>query len=241
MIPSPFRYRAPPSGGGGIALVSTSSAYALTTAGNAGNAYATLPAPANIVAGNLLFAYLVVDDMSSAISITPAGWTLWKSYQYSSHNNYGWVACYYKIATASEPASYSFGSPTINAVSVACIQLSGVSQSNPFGGINPTNAKANSVTTTFATLTRAVAGFELLVAATGSNYSGTVANGWTPPGGYTQLPAVTGNYNGYIIGESQSIFAAYNAATPAGATGALTGTLSKSYFNGTFNISFNPA
>jgi len=68
-----------------------------------------------------------------------------------------------------------------------------------------------------------------------------VANAWTPPAGYTQLPAATGNYSGYVIGESESIFAAYNLAAPIGATGALTGTLNKSYFNGTFNINFNPA
>jgi hypothetical protein len=241
VIPAAFRYRPTIPSGGSIQVVSTSSAVADVAVANSGNAFATLPAPSGIVAGNLLFAYAVYDDLNAVSSLAPAGWTVQRAYNYSTHNNTGFIATLWKIATANEPASYSFGSASINTISVGCVQLSGVSQSNPFGGIGPTNTKINSATTTFATLTRAVAGLELLVAGTGSNYSSTVANAWTPPSGYTQLPAVTGNYNKNNTSESQAIFAAYNLNAPVGATGALTGTLNKAYYNGTFNISFNPA
>ncbi|ACC72555.1 hypothetical protein PPMP20_26675 [Paraburkholderia phymatum] len=236
MIPSIWRRRAAAAG---FAIVSTSSAYGTAPVVNQGNAYANVPAPTNISAGNFLYAFYVADELTITPTLACSGWTTHRTYQYSGNNNYGFIGALYKVATASEPASYSFGGTGVNTFSLCILNMTGVVTSDPFSGVTPTNAKANSATTTFATVTRPRAGAQLLVAVTGSSYSPNVANAWTPPASYTLAGQITDLYNQPGKGEAQAAFSAVRTNAPAGATGSMTGTLGKSYYNGTMNVVLN--
>lgn len=236
MIPSIWRRRAAAAG---FAVISTSTGYGLAPVVNQGNASATVPAPANISAGNFLYAFYVADELAAAVTLASDGWTTHRTYQYSGNNNYGFLGALYRIAGSSEPAVYTFAGSGVNTFSVCILNMSGVITSDPFSGVTPTNSKINSVITTFPTVTRARAGAQLLIAVTGSNYAANVANAWTPPASFSPAGQVTSLCNQPAKGEAQAAFAGVNASQPAGATGALTGTLSTKFWNGTMNVVLN--
>lgn len=167
----------------------------------------TVPAPAGIVAGDLLLATLVTSGSTSGP--LPTGWTLGPVSWSSSFNVQ--VVTAYKIATSSEPSSYTFtGSATLDA-SGTIVDYSGVDQTNPIDTSQTAsgssgNAVGPSVTTTAAN--------DRVVEAVG--FTGAGASLWspTPPSGMTTRAVANSN--------STVTFVAGKAQAAAGASGTFT-------------------
>ncbi len=204
---------------------------------------ATIPAPAGMVAGNLLLAVFSCDDGVTPTSITSPGWTLLTSYLFTTRNNNGIVGVFYKIAGASEPASYTFTGSQANAMNVGIIQLAGVNATNPFGGVAPTTYKAAAtLNPVFPAITLPKAMFVMQVCAQGGNYTNAVSSAYTPPAGYTIAVQSITQYNGAAIYDSEATFAALSdAIQPAGVVTPPSGTFQKSYLYGSLSIALNPA
>lgn len=96
---NPFWYSSPPAPPPGTSPSFVSASAISNTA--------TVNVPAGIANGDLLLAF--VTNISAANMSTPSGWTRqgaifnWASYGYAS-------ALYYRVASSSEPANYTFGS-----------------------------------------------------------------------------------------------------------------------------------
>ncbi|MFL5886107.1 MAG: hypothetical protein ACJ77M_13640, partial [Thermoleophilaceae bacterium] len=109
----------------------------------------TVTKPAGTAAGDLLLLYVSTEG-GTAIPI-PAGW----STNYSTAAYYGYAIAAYKIAGASEPASYTVNLGTTRKATVALQAWRGVDNVNPLGDVatdgspfSSTSAPAGSVTTT---------------------------------------------------------------------------------------------
>lgn len=240
MIPALCRYRAP--AGKPIAIVSSSQGGGEAVV-PAFVGTVSIPAPSGIVAGNLLIAVFSCDDSAAPTTITATGWTLLVSYQFSTRNNEGSVGVFWKIATASEPASYTFNGASCYAMNVGIIQLSGVNASSPFNSVAPTKTKGTAtVTPLFPAITLPKAMYVLQVVAQGGNYSNGVSTAYTPSSDYTLAVASTSQANAAATDDSESTFAALsNARIVAGTYTPTSGTLNKSYQYGSLSVALNPA
>jgi len=94
----------PPEASAAQAL-STISHRASTTAGALAATSLTIAKPAGTVAGDVLIARIANRNQVAAVLAAPSGWTVLRSDQSASQLK-TWVA--WKLATASEPASYAF-------------------------------------------------------------------------------------------------------------------------------------
>ncbi len=117
--------------------------------------------PAGTVAGNFLVAALSIDG---GVTITPpAGWTEILQTSDGDRTNLG---VWYRVATGSEPSSYTFSWGANEKATGAILRYSGVDNANPIDGFgaafgNSINPTAPSVTTTVAdTLVLRVAAME---------------------------------------------------------------------------------
>jgi GEVED domain len=102
----------------------------------------TIPVPAGTSSGDLLLATISTD--SDETLDTPLGWTV---IDQGSSGGAVTVAAYYRIATATEPASYTFTWGSIEQAAGAILRYSGVSTSNPvdaFGVATGTSASPTS-------------------------------------------------------------------------------------------------
>lgn len=197
----------------------------------------SIAAPANITAGNLLYAVAGYDNLDNTAALTCDGWTSHASLRYSTNNNSGFLHTLFKIATASEPASYTFSGGNIDALNVGIIQLSGINPSNPFGNVVPTQQKnASSTSAKYPSITTPSQGSILVLAAQGGAYSGAVSTSLTPGTGYTEAVASTSQYKGYSNVESQCLFADLSGSLAAGTYTPPSGTFSKAYTNGTMAV-----
>jgi hypothetical protein len=236
VIPFVTRYRAPPASSG-VRLVSSSN-------GGAQTGSATIPAPSGIVAGNLLYAAFVCDDTASALSLASAGWTRHGTpLLYTSHNDNGFIGGFYKVATASEPASYTFSGATVKALTVGIVNLSGVNTSDPFNAVAPATKKAVAATScVFPAITLPKALYLLLIAGQGGSFSGSVSNAFTPPSGYSLAVASTSQYNLGSTYDAESVFAALSTGpVAAGSQTPAPGTFNVSYAYGAACVALNPA
>lgn len=122
-----------------------------TALDSSGSTTRVVTAPTGIAAGHLLLAHVVHNDGTAASITPPAGWTL--KAQFNNSGNVG-VGIYYKIATASEPASYTwtFGRSTKSAVSIS--RYYDIDTTSPFDGngavviVNGTTLTLPSISTT---------------------------------------------------------------------------------------------
>ncbi|WP_240359718.1 cell wall anchor protein [Pyxidicoccus trucidator] len=114
----------------------------------------TLPAPAGVAADDVLLARLSNRNQVSATLTPPAGWTFLRSDQSSSQLK-SWV--FYKVATASEPASYEFG---ISLASNLAGSIDAFSGADPASPIDTHSGQKNGTTSAFdaPALTTASAG-----------------------------------------------------------------------------------
>lgn len=236
MMPALTRHRGVPYTGPAITLVSKAD-------GGAQASSAAITAPAGIQSGDLLYAVFVCDDTAAAVSLTCAGWTLHASHLFTTHNNNGFIGAFYKIATASEPASYTFSSATATAMTIGILCFSGVSQSSPFAGIAPaTHSAAAATACVFPAITLTAPMYVLAVAGQGGNYTNNVSNAFTPPAGYTLTDSSISQYNqGGTGSDSESVFSMLsNSGFAAGTRTPLNGTFNTSYAYGSMTVALNP-
>jgi hypothetical protein len=240
VIPALCRYRA--SASTPIAVVSTSQGGAEVAPPSFVGAV-SIPAPSGIVAGNLLLAVFSCDDSTAPTTITSTGWTLLVTFQFSTRNNFGNIGVFWKIATASEPASYAFNGAACYAMNIGIIQLSGVNSASPFNGVAATARKAvAAVTPVFPAITLPKAMYVLQVVAQGGNFTNAVSTSYTPSADYTLAVSSTSQVNGYVTDDAEVTFAALSKARiAAGAYTPTSGTLSKSYQYGAVSVALNPA
>jgi hypothetical protein len=185
--------------GAGIAFVGVASA------ANATETTLTIAAPGSVSAGNVLLAAVHVRGKPAVTA--PAGWTLVRSDQ---NGNAMKAVVYTKVATASEPASYTWTFASAQAAAGGITAWSGVSTSTPIdahgGQVNLTSSTtitAPSITTT--TTNTMLVGF----------FGIGPATSLTPPAGMTErwdLSSTQGSFKA-TSGAASALQAA------AGATG----------------------
>ena len=147
-----------------------------------------IPAPTGQVAGDVMLA--VVSARGNPTFVAPAGWTLIRQ------DISGFVmrqAIWYKVVTASEPASYTWTWSGAQAAAGGIAEYSGVSTTNPVdvhgGAISPDSTKK---TVTAPSVTTTVAG-DMIVGFFGAAQNTSV----TPPSGMTERFDVCSNAGTY--------------------------------------------
>ena len=185
-----------------------------TTGSNAATIAVTKPA--GVIANDVLIAQ-IRDTQGTGVTIaTPAGWT--KIIQTNNSSNFG-QAIYYKVATGSEPASYSWSVSPSDKLGGSILAFRGVSTSTPidvFAG-QSTAGKQTSVTAPSLTTTVANA---MLVALYGADSGGPA---FTLPGTLTLAYSSGGNASLGVSGA-----AGYAIKASAGATGTFVATMTQS-------------
>ncbi len=213
-------------GSGQVALRGTS-----TTATSTSSTL-TISKPAGVVQGDIMLVNIATMGTASAASLS--GWTVIRTASLSTSPR-RYASVLYKIAGASEPASYSFatGSGTIGA-SGGIVAFSGVDNANPFdpasGSIRQTTA--TTVTANSLTTTRPQTAIVFMGQAVGSTGGSTVSwntGSWqtvNSPGALTELFDNEESVNHVSVG------AAWAVRENLGSTGNGTATLSASVRNG---------
>ena len=104
----------------------------------------SIPAPSGIGAGDMLVSCLALNGGNVGSSGVPAGWTSIAAVTGISNPH---VFGYYRVASASEPASYSWTLTSSVANSGGIARYTGVSASQPLDGVvNASGASATSAT-----------------------------------------------------------------------------------------------
>lgn len=139
----------------------------------------TINRPTGTVAGDVMIA--AISTTPTAIPITPPlGWTLIQSQQQPA-NTSSVVATYYRVAGASEPASYTWTLPTNHAGAVGGIlSYSGVNNSAPID-VSASAATPSALTHTAPSVITTAVGDMLITV-----HEYTSARTWTPPAGMTE-------------------------------------------------------
>ena len=171
-----------------------------------------VPKPAGVLSGDVMVA--IVGVRSNATITAPAGWTL---AQLTSNGTTIRQATYWKVATGSEPASYTFTFNASRASSGAIAAYSGVNTTNPVdvfsgGTATSTSISAPSVTTGF-NKDMIIGGFAI------ANSSAI-----SPPAGMTERTELAS-------GSSIKVEVAEAVLASAGATGVRTATAASSGAN----------
>jgi hypothetical protein len=171
-----------------------------------------ISAPASIAAGDLLLAGFTVDGNPSVVS-PPADWT---PILRNGGSGLG-THTYYKVATASEPASYTWTFGESRRAAGGIIRYTGVDTSNPI--VTSAGGTAGSSSEVIAPTVTTTADDTLIVSFFGINDNRT----FSPPTGMTERFDVR-NTNS----DGPAISAADQVIVTAGATGTRTATLSSS-------------
>lgn len=213
-----------------VALRSTSTSTGTTTS-------ISVNKPSGVVANDVMIA-IIAKEGNTGNATAPAGWTLIAGSDLAGGTARNGTV-FYKVAGASEAASYSFtlGSGT-NHVAAAIVAYSGVDVSGPtpfdvapasslnLGGSGATTATALAVTTVTNN-----AAIVMCTMAAGSNPSWSAWN-TTSPGSLTEVADITeGNAS-----DGASAGAAWATKSTAGNTGNGTATLSPGERNGSILI-----
>lgn len=185
----------------------------------------TLTKPAGIVAGDFLLAVIqITQDDTAATAAGVTGFTTQVALTAASGTTPRMAICY-KIATGSEPASYTLtktgGMASGNSAIVTLSAFRGVDQTTPFlvapsvatpAAANPVTA--NSISPTLPGGTDGTA----LVCVFATHLSGTTGTGvWTTPSGMTTIADLRGNWECRAVD--------WQWLTASGATGAKSSTL----------------
>lgn len=224
----------------GIRVVSASS-----LGGQGTSLTVNCPAPANIVAGNLLYAFVVCDDTNQTAATVQGDsgvWTLHQSLIFSTHNNSGYILGFYKWATSSEPSTYNWFGATADAMSVVTVQLSGVNPTTPFNTAG-TKLTGSATTAAFPKLTITSDKVAILAgAAQAGNFNGTVGNVLTWGSGFTLAGSCTSQYNqGSTNNDSEAIFVGLNRGVSKCGYTTPSVVWNKAYYNGTIAVALNHA
>lgn len=179
----------------------------------------TITKPAGIITDDVLIAH-IAHDASGAITVTPpAGWVQIRAL---NNTNYIFSVTFYKVATTSEPANYTFtaGGGTIWTQSGGILAYRGVDTGSPIdveNGVNTVSSTSHatpSVTTTTANT--------MILAFYAVDYLG--AGPWTPPAGMTEQYDVNGTYEDIEAADALQVLAGVTGAKTATCTSADKGT-----------------
>jgi hypothetical protein len=187
---------------------------AATTAANSSSGATTLVInrPSSTSAGHLLLAGISVAGGSNVTITPPSGWTLVRRTNNSTSVG---VATYRKIATSSEPSSYTWSLSPSSRASGGITRLTGVDASTP---VNVSAGATGSGTSVAAPSVTTTVENTLLVGFFGSNTNAT----FTAPDAMTErLDVANASSSG------PAVEAASGAWTAIGATGTRTATASK--------------
>ncbi|WP_233595343.1 MULTISPECIES: cell wall anchor protein [Corallococcus] len=198
--------------------VSTIAYRSSSTASVVSNTSLTLAKPAGTVAGDVLLARIVNRNVVTAVATPPAGWTFLRSDQSASQIK-AWV--FYKVATASEPASYAFTLDSASASHLAG-SISAFSGANPTNPIDAQTGQKNGNSANLDTPALSTSTANGVAVWFGSQlWSGTAcpASPLVPPTGFTEpFDTCHANSTGILYD------VAYKALGAAGAQGAFNGT-----------------
>jgi outer membrane protein assembly factor BamB len=170
--------------------------------------------PAGTQKGDVLVAVIAVRP--NTITITaPSGFTLVRREDQTTGNTNA-VAVYQKIATASEPASYTFGATGNTGIAGGVLAFSGVDNTTP---VDVSNSSAIGNGTSFAapSVTTTIANTMIVTA-----HEFSSSERFTPPGGMTEaidVASLAPSNSGGVAVEAN-----YRAQAAIGATGTLTAT-----------------
>jgi hypothetical protein len=183
------------------------------------NASVTVNRPTGVVAGDIMFANVANFINATQTSASCTGWTVIAGTDMSR----GRATLLYKIAGASEPASYTFTVTTgSSAATGAIVAFSGVNTASPFDVTAPTSWTTNATQTissiTGLTTANANAAIVLfgsctrMTSTSNSNFTGWTA---TNPSAFTEL-FDRGHNN---VADTPAVGAAWATRTTTGATG----------------------
>lgn len=189
--------------------------------------------PTGTVAGDVMIA-AVATTASSVVITAPTGWNLVQAVAQTGGTS-NRLATYYRVATASEPASYSWTlSTTHGGASGGIVSYSGVDNSTPID-VSAGAATGSSTSHAAPTVTTTVAG-DMLVTV----HEFASASTWTPPPGMSERvdrASRTSNNNAGVTLEMNDLLLG-----AAGATGAKTATAGSNPDTGTtVSIALRPA
>ncbi len=205
-----------------ITLRSTSSA-TLTAAGTS----LTVDAPAGLAAGDVMYAVIASDSHAQTIA-APTGWVADQSGNILNPTLY----TFYKVATSTEPATYTFTISASETLFALIADYTGVNNTTPLNVASVQDeGQASTTAPAFASLTTTVAGCQILQCLAVVD---TSADTFTPPTGY--VLEVSSPY-----GLDGQVYLADLNQSAAGATGAITGTLATSNKCSTVTAALNPA
>jgi hypothetical protein len=219
---------------GQIATVgtSTSSTAASTTS-------ITLNKPTGVSTGDLMIASFAEygSSLTNSTNFDPglSGWTKITSSRLGSINTRRGIVLY-KIATSSEPASYTFTQASTASYIVGQITaFSGVNTTTPFDVIPGTITQANASSLSIPGVTTVTAG-SAIVALAMEGYYGPTWSGWnsTSPGALTEQ--IDAQYSGWA-----SVGLAWAIKASAGATGNVSVTASTSSRLGGLVLALRPS
>ncbi len=172
----------------------------------------TINKPTGTVQNDVMVAGIAVRPNTATIT-APAGWTLLRSTKQAA-NTANQLSTYWKLATASEPASYTF---TVGANAGAAGGIASFSGVDPSDPIDVENGQTTaSATTSAARTVTTTSTNDMIVTVHGIASSVT----WTPPTGMTEAADATSATPTNTNGESLEIN--YVAQAGIGATGTKT-------------------
>lgn len=193
----------------GIATAATSVALqgAPTLVEQASGASVAVPVPAGVTAGEFLVAAVATSD--NATLTIPSGWTTIPGSDVLDAS--GPISChgYYRVATAAEPASYTWSGITGTRTSGIMQRFSGVDTTTPLDTTAGTVSTGGVTTASLPSLTTATSG-AVVVSAMALNANSAAA--LVEPSGVTEIQQSQGN-------GGRRLALAYEARPIAGATG----------------------
>jgi hypothetical protein len=198
----------------------------------------SVPAPSNIVSGNLLITIL---SSSPETYTPPTGWTLYATFPASGGSEQ--ISVYTKTATGSEPGSYSWSASAGSAdyINVGILQIVGGNTASPINGMfsKYTSTAAMQIGTSAVSIPSALGCLPIAIGAIDAVNPGSTGVPTGLTSGWTQLLSAWNSTIGYdaLYIASGPLTTSTSAAVTAGWTwgGA------SSNFNGTSTMLFiNP-
>ncbi|WPB73827.1 cell wall anchor protein [Archangium violaceum] len=193
--------------------LTTVSFRGVSSASGQGLTSLSIPAPAGVQDGDVVLARLTNRNNVNAVLTPPAGWTQLRSDQSASAIK-TWVL--YKVATATEPSSYTFTLDLSSYMAGTLVAYSGVDPLNP---IDTHSGQKNGDSAAFTTPALTTSGAEGLAVWFGSQvWTGAAcpAPGITPPTGFTvkEDTCLTSSSTGLLFHVAESALGAAGTQTP---------------------------
>lgn len=206
-----------------------SASQASSTGGSSNFQTLTISKPTGTSANDVLVASIAFKPSSSTVA-TPSGWTLITTVT-QTNSNASKLAVFYRIATASESANYSWiidkaGSVATGDIVGGIVAFRGVDVTAPID-VQNAQATANSTSHATASITTTIANTMVL-----STHEYTSSGTWTSPAGMNEAVDVASGSGAGGIALSMN----YQLQSTIGATGAKTATASSNADSGATHI-----